>query len=227
MSAPVTLTIEIWSDVMCPWCIIGYKQLQKALAGLAGEIEADIRWHPFELNPDMPDEGEDIGQHMLRKYGQAPSEGGMGRMQQIAEHAGYEMRYLGEGEEPPRMIWNTRRAHMLLYWALDAHGAEAQTRLKLALFDAHFQQRRNVSDPATLLDIAESAGLDRAGAEAALNDDTLAQTVQREEMEAMGMGITSVPMMLVEKRFMIPGAQEPEVYEAYLRKVVNRMQDAD
>lgn len=226
MSDPARLTIEIWSDVMCPWCIIGYKQLETALAGLEGEIEADIRWRPFELNPDMPDEGEDAARHMMRKYGQEPSEGPMLRMQSIASEAGYEMRWLGEGEEPPRRLWNTRRAHMLLHWALDTAGPEAQTRLKLALFDAHFQQRRNVSDPEVLADIAESVGLDRAAAEAALADEDLARTIEAEEMDAVGKGFNSVPTMLVEGRFVIPGAQAPETYEAYLRKVVERMTDA-
>lgn len=222
MSAPARLSIDIWSDVMCPWCIIGYKQLQRALADLEGEIAADIRWHPFELNPDMPPEGEDIGRHMLRKYGQEPSESGMRHMQQIAEQAGYEMRYLGEGEEPPRHLWNTLAAHKLLHWALDVFGAEAQTRLKLALFDAHFQERRNVSDREVLLEIAERVSLDRAGAEAALDDESLTATIRRKEAEAIEMSITSVPMMLVNGRYMIPGAQEPEVYANALRKVVAR-----
>jgi len=226
MSVPARLTIDIWSDVMCPWCIIGYKELETALAGLAGEIEAEIRWRPFELNPDMPEEGEDAAQHILRKYGQQPSDGAMRHMQRIAKEAGYEMRWLGEGEEPPRRMWNTRRAHMLLHWALDTAGGEAQTRLKLALFDAHFQQRRNISDREVLAGIAESVGLDRKGAEAALADDGLAETVQAEEMDAIGKGINSVPMMLVEGRFMIPGAQDPETYANYLRKVVTRMTNA-
>lgn len=227
MTAPVRLSIEIWSDVMCPWCIIGYKQLQLALTELEGEIVADISWHPFELNPDMPEEGEDIAQHMLRKYGQETSTDGMGRMQAIAERAGYDMRYLGDGEEPPRMIWNTLKAHKLLHWALERHGQDAQTRLKLALFDAHFQQRKNVSDSETLFSIAKNLGIDMDGAIAAMESEALTAQIRAEEREAMEMGITSVPMMLVKRRFMIPGAQEPETYAAYLRKVAKRLQDAN
>lgn len=227
MTVPVRLSIEIWSDVMCPWCIIGYKQLQLALTELEGEIVADISWHPFELNPDMPEEGEDIAQHMLRKYGQETSTDGMGRMQAIAERAGYDMRYLGDGEEPPRMIWNTLKAHKLLHWALERHGQDAQTRLKLALFDAHFQQRKNVSDSETLFSIAKNLGIDMDGAIAAMESEALTAQIRAEEREAMEMGITSVPMMLVKRRFMIPGAQEPETYAAYLRKVAKRLQDAN
>lgn len=222
MSAPTRLSIDIWSDVMCPWCIIGYMNLQKALAELDGEIAADIVWHPFELNRDMPEEGEDIAQHMLRKYGQEPSAGGSGQMRKIAEQAGYDMRYLGGGEEPPRRIWNTLNAHKLLRWALECHGAEAQNRLKLALFDAYFQYSRNISDVDTLFAIAESLGLAMDGAAEAMADDALSERIHAEERAAMEKGITSVPMMLVEDRFMIPGAQDPEVYIATLRKVMER-----
>ncbi|MDG2002017.1 MAG: DsbA family oxidoreductase [Novosphingobium sp.] len=226
MTVPARLAIEIWSDVMCPWCIIGYKQLETALETLDGEVEANISWRPFELNPDLPEEGEDAAHHMMRKYGQEPSAGTMRQMQMIAEQAGYEMRFVGEGEEPPRRMWNTRLAHMLLHWALETGGSEVQTRLKLALFDAHFQQRRNISDREELAAIAESVGLDAIAVVAALNDERLSEKVQQDELDAVGKGINSVPMMLVEGRFMIPGAQDPETYAAYLRKVVTRMTDA-
>lgn len=230
MTGPVRLGIEIWSDVMCPWCVIGYYQLQRALVELSGEIEADILWRPFELNRDISEDGEDLEFHMMRKYGQGPSEAGTRQMQRIAESAGYKMRYLGPldeyGEEPLRRIWNTLKAHKLLHWALETQGREAQTRLKLALFDAHFQYRLNVSDPETLFAIAERAGLDMEGAAKAMEDEALAAHIREEERAAMEKGITSVPAMLVEGRFMIPGAQEPEVYVAYLRKVVARMNDA-
>lgn len=227
MTAPVRLAIDIWSDVMCPWCVIGYHQLRRALDELDGEIAADIRWHPFELNPDMPEEGEDMGQHMLRKYGRPPSEQMTRQMQAIAAEAGYTMRYRGEGEPPPRRLWNTHRAHMLLAWALETQGAVAQTRLKLALFDAYFQHHRNVSDPEHLFAIAESSGLAMDGATQAMGSEALSARIRKEEREAMEKGITSVPMMLVEQRFMIPGAQDLETYKAYLRKVVGRLKDAE
>jgi predicted DsbA family dithiol-disulfide isomerase len=147
-------------------------------------------------------------------------------MQAIADEAGYAMRYIGEEPEPPRMMWNTRAAHMLLHWTLDTAGPEVQTRLKLALFDAHFQQRRNVSDAEVLADIAASVGLDRAGAKAALAEEELARIIEDEEMDAIGKGINAVPTMLVEGRYMIPGAQDPDTYANYLRKVVTRMSDA-
>ena len=222
------VTIDIFSDVMCPWCIIGYKQLQKGLAQLDGEIEAELRWRPFELNPDMPGEGEEQAGHVQRKYNRTAAQAAEGReaMRAIAERAGYSFTYTGDAPEPAGMMWNTLQAHKLLCWTLDTAGAEVQTRLKLALFDAHFQQRRNISDPAVLLDLAAELGLDRAAAEAALADEALSRRVRLEEAAAWDMNISGVPAMLVQGKYLIPGAQEPEVYANALRRVVAREQAA-
>ncbi len=222
MNAPAQLTIDIWSDVMCPWCVIGFKHLERALDSLKGEVEAEIRWHPFELNRDMPPEGEDMAAHIARKYGVSPGQEVFGGMEGVAGRAGYSLRYTGKGEAPAARIWNTLLAHKLLRWALEQAGPEAQTRLKCALFDAHFQQRRNVSDRAILADIAQGVGLDRDGALAALDDESLAEAVRAEEAEALEMGIAAVPMMVINRKFMIPGAQESDVYRDVLRKAVAR-----
>jgi predicted DsbA family dithiol-disulfide isomerase len=224
VAGPVStkVTIDIWSDVMCPWCIIGYQQLQKGLDQLAGEVEAEVRWHAFELNPDMPPEGEEQMGHIARKYGRTAEQVAAGReqMRAIAERAGYSFDYAGAGEAPVGMMWNTFGAHKLLLWTLTTEGPKAQTRLKRALFDAHFQARRNVSDPAVLVEIAESVGLDPDAARAALSDEALGAMVRREEREAWDMNITGVPAMVVNGKYMIPGAQEPEVYANALRRVV-------
>jgi predicted DsbA family dithiol-disulfide isomerase len=218
------LTIDIYSDVMCPWCIIGYSQLQKGLAELQGEIEAEIRWLPFELNPDMPPEGEESVAHIARKYGRTLEQAKAGRDQMlgVGARAGYSFDYTGEGDPPPSMLRNTFAAHKLLKWALIEAGAEVQNRLKLALFDAHFQQRRDVSDPDVLVDVATAQGLDASGARAALGDTTLGAIVKQEEAQAFDMNISGVPAMIVQGKYMIPGAQEPEVYINALRRVVER-----
>lgn len=222
MTAPAKLTIDIYSDVMCPWCIIGYAQLQKGLAMVEGEIEAEVRWLPFELNPDMPPEGEESVAHIARKYGRTLEQAAAGRdqMRGAGERAGYSFAYAGEQPEPPAMLWNTFAAHKLLKWALIEAGAAKQTELKLALFDAHFQQRRNLSDPQVLVDCAVALGLDADGARAALDDEVLSQIVRREQAMAWDMNISGVPAMLVQGKFLIPGAQEPEVYAQALRRVV-------
>lgn len=224
MTQPAKITIDIFSDVMCPWCVIGHNQLQRGLAQLEGEIEAEVRWRPFELNPDMPPEGEGQSEHIARKYGRSSDEveANRDRLLAFGDRAGYSFRHTGDGAGPKAMMWNTFLAHKLLAWALDTAGADLQTRLKRALFDAHFQQRRNVSDPAVLLDIAAEQGLDRAGAEAALADEGLSRRIRQEEAAAWDMNISGVPAMLINGKFLIPGAQEPEVYANALRRVVAR-----
>ena len=222
MSVPIT--IDIWSDVMCPWCIIGYKQLEKALAELDGEVAAEVRWRPFELNPDMTTEGEDSAEHVQRKYGRTAEQAAAGRaqMSEIASRAGYSFKYSGEGEEPRPRIWNSFLLHKLLAHTLRAHGPEAQTRLKLALFDAHFQQRRDMSDPAVLAEIYVSVGLPRHEAEIAFDDPVLADLVRAEEAQAWDMNISGVPAMVINSKYLIPGAQEPEAYVNAIRRVIQR-----
>lgn len=225
---PQHLTIDIYSDVMCPWCLIGYGQLSKALGELEGEIAAEIRWRPFELNPDMPREGEEQEAHLQRKYRRPAEEGARirGQMKTIAEGAGVSLSFEGEGEAPPAMMWNTRDCHKLLAFALEQAGPAVQTQLKLALFAAHFNQRRNLSDRAVLLDIAAAAGLHREAAKAALDDPELEARVVAEEQQAWDLNITGVPAMIVEGRFMIPGAQAPEVYVNALRRVAAKSREA-
>lgn len=227
MSAPEPrrLTIDLWSDVMCPWCLIGYGQLRKGLELLEGEIEADIRWHAFELNFDMPPEGEEQEAHLQRKYGRSLEEGQgiRAQMRRTAESAGVSLDYQGDPEDsPPAMMWNTFLAHKLLGRALEIYGPEIQTALKLALFEAHFNRRENVSDPQVLLTIAEAQGLDREAAAVALEDEALSARVRAEERAAFDMNITGVPAMLVERKFMIPGAQDAQVYADALRRVAEK-----
>jgi predicted DsbA family dithiol-disulfide isomerase len=218
------LTIDIWSDVMCPWCVIGYKNLEKALASLDGEIAAEIRWLPFELNPEMPRQGEESRAHIARKYGRSPEEAAAGRsmMSERAREVGFPFDYTGEGDPPPSMLWNTFDAHKLLYWTRETAGAKAQTRLKLALFAAHFQQRRDIGDRAVLLDVAASEGLDRAAAEAAFDDPVIAAAVRGAERMAWENNVSGVPAMVIDRQFIVPGAQEPETYVNVLRRVVSR-----
>lgn len=223
-SLPHRMTIDIYSDVMCPWCLIGYGQLTKALDELDGEIEAQLRWRPFELNPDMPERGEEQETHLQRKYQRSAEEGAAirGQMKAIADGAGVSLAYEGEGDAPRAMMWNTRAAHKLLCWALEEAGPAIQTELKLALFKAHFNERRNVSEADVLLDIAAGVGLHREAAKAALADDDLEARVVAEERQAWDLNISGVPAMIVDGKFMIPGAQAPETYVNALRRVAEK-----
>ncbi|MBY6129177.1 DsbA family oxidoreductase [Qipengyuania aquimaris] len=225
MTQPRKLTIDIWSDVMCPWCLVGWGNLKQALGQLDGELDADVRWHAFELNPDMPEEGEERTAHIARKYGRTidQSKQVQGQMRQAAEQAGVSLDYEGDADPAPdAMMWNTFAAHRLLTWVIEEHSAEKQTELKLALFEAHFNQRRRIGEREVLLDVAEEVGLDREAAAAALDDEELARKTRVEERAAMEMNITGVPAMIVEGRFMIPGAQPPEAYVNALRRVAEK-----
>jgi predicted DsbA family dithiol-disulfide isomerase len=216
------VAVDIWSDVMCPWCAIGYTQFAKAKKGLEGEIEVEVRWMPFELNPDMPAEGKPQAQHLAEVYDRSPEEVAemRAKLLEVAARAGFSMDYDGEGNPPEPMMWNTFEAHKLLRWALADQNPDAQSALSLALFRAHFQQRRNVGKREVLLDIAADLGFDRAKAKAALEDEALAIAVRMEEQRALQNDIRSVPSFIVNGRYLIPGAQEPEVYRETLRKVV-------
>ena len=223
-----TLTIDIYSDVVCPWCLIGYGQLTKALEQLDGEIAAQIRWRPFELNPQMPPEGEEQEAHLQRKYRRSAEDGAAlrGQMKAIAEGAGVSLSYEGEGEAPPAMMWNTRDCHKLLTFALEEAGPQVQTALKLALFKAHFNERARLGDRELLLDIAAGVGLHRMAAKAALDDPDLEARVLAEEQQAWDLNISGVPAMIINGKFMIPGAQSPDVYVNALRRVAEKSRAA-
>ena len=216
------VAVDIWSDVMCPWCAIGYTQFAKALKELEGEIDVEVRWMPFGLNPEMPEEGKSQARHLSEVYERSAEEVAemRARLLEVAASAGFPMEYEGEGEGPEPMMWNTFEAHKLLRWALTIEGMEAQTALSLALFRAHFQQRRKIGKRSVLLDVAENLGFDRKAMEEALADEALGIAVRLEERRAAEAGITSVPSFIVNGRYLIPGAQEPEVYSETLRKVV-------
>ena len=214
------VTVDIWSDVMCPWCAIGYSQFARAVKELAVEIEVEARWMPFELNPDMPPEGKTQAEHIGKVYQRTPEQIAemQAGMEARAEAAGFPMSFTTASGEPA-MMWNTFEAHKLLRWALAVHGPEAQGRLSEALFRAHFQQRRKIGEREVLLDIAGEQGFDRAEAAAALADDALEIATRVEEKRGLEMGINSVPSFIVNGRYLIPGAQEPAVYAAALRRV--------
>ncbi|MXP42628.1 DsbA family oxidoreductase [Altererythrobacter soli] len=219
MSRP-TVDVQIWSDVMCPWCAIGYAQYAKALAELDGEIDVETRWMPFELNPDMPPEGKSQAQHLAETYNRSEDElsAMRRRLSEKAAEAGFPI----PADEPagqPGMMWNTFDAHKLLRWALAVEGPEAQTRLSQALFRAHFQERRSIGDREVLLDIAEAENFDRGAAAEALDEEALGIAVRLEEKRGLEAGINSVPSFVVNGKYLIPGAQEPAVFSATLRRV--------
>jgi predicted DsbA family dithiol-disulfide isomerase len=217
MTEPAMLRIDIVSDVVCPWCIIGYKQVEKALTLIATPVAAETWWHPFELNPDMPPQGEDTAEHIARKYGSTPeqSRANRTRLSDMGDSVGFPFRY-GDGMR----IYNTFKAHKLLTMAANERGWQAQTALKLALFKAYFQDRLDVSDEAVLLDIAEAQGFSRDGAAACIASEALTQAVRAEQQQWIDQNITGVPAIIFDQKFMVPGAQSAEVFADVIGKVL-------
>ncbi len=223
MTGLVPLRIDIVSDVVCPWCIIGLKQVEKALVLVDRDIAAETYWHPFELNPNMPPEGEDTAEHIARKYGSTPeqSRANRQRLSDIGDSVGFAFNY-GDGMR----IYNTFNAHKLLTIFGSERGWRAQTALKMALFSAYFQDRRDVSDIDVLCDIAEAQGMDRAAASAWINDAALTATVRAEMAYWTDQNITGVPAIIFDQKFMVPGAQSADVFADVINKVLAKREAA-
>ena len=210
------LRVDIVSDVVCPWCIIGYLQLQKALAEMPGEFELEIHWQPFELNPDMPAQGQELGEHIAQKYGSTPaqSRGARQRLIEIGESLEFQFDYF----EGMRMV-NTFKAHQLLHWA-ETQGQ--QTELKLALFRAFFTERQDVGNNEQLMAIASSIGLDGAEALRVLEDGRYATVVRDEQAKWLDRDVHAVPTFFIENSYMIPGAQDASVFVQALQRIRER-----
>lgn len=218
---PRTLHIDFVSDIVCPWCVVGLGGLEAALETLKAEgIEAEVHFQPFELNPQMPPEGENIVEHIGRKYGSTPEQSAANRAmitQRAAEAwPGFEMR-MG----PDSRIWNTFDAHRLLHWAgtvgAPQEGRDAQRALKAALFTAHFTEGRAMTDAGVLADAAAAAGLDRAKAVEVLSGGLYAAEVRAAEELWVSRGINGVPAVVVEGKWLISGGQPAGVFEEALR----------
>jgi predicted DsbA family dithiol-disulfide isomerase len=205
------MKIDFVSDVVCPWCAIGLASLQQALSRLQGEVQADLHFQPFELNPDMGPEGEDIVEHLSRKYRISAEQIAHNRDAIAARGEAVGFRF-GRRDR----TWNTFDAHRLLHWA----GLEGrQLPLKMALLQAYHRDGENVSDHEVLARIAREAGLDEAGARAVLATDAHAAAVRERERFYQAQGINGVPAVIVDDRYLISGGQPPEVYEQSLRRI--------
>jgi len=205
--------IDIVSDIMCPWCIVGFRQLEQAL-GATG-TGAFIRWHPFELNPDMPPQGQNLREHITEKYGVTPEQSQQNRMhlQALGKSLGIDFRF----DDQSRIV-NTFAAHELLDWAQDAG---LQHPLKLALFDAYFTQGQDVSEEAVLLDVAVSVGLDPASARDVLRSRSNAVQTRALQQVWSERGITGVPSMVFDGKYLLTGAQGMQTYMQMLQKTLS------
>jgi predicted DsbA family dithiol-disulfide isomerase len=212
----VPLKIDIVSDVVCPWCVIGYLHLQQALERMPAAFDITLRWHPFELNPTMPPGGENLRDHLQRKYGARAgnSRGTRERLEQLGEAAGFRFDYFDQ-----MRVVNTFRAHQLLHWAGEH---SAQTELALALFRAFFSERRDVSSTPVLVDIAVAVGLPGDEAVALLEAERLASTVRKQQQIWLERDVMAVPAFFFEDSYPLPGAQDPVTFESVLRRIYDR-----
>ncbi|AVB21693.1 MULTISPECIES: DsbA family oxidoreductase [Pseudomonas syringae group] len=208
------LKIDFISDVSCPWCVIGLRALDQALEALGDEVQAQIHFQPFELNPNMPAEGQDIKEHIAEKYGSTPEQ--IEAIHETIRERGAELGFtFGKGE---RRIYNTFDAHRLLHWA-EQEGK--QPALKQALFVAYFSELKDPSNHQTLADVAQKVGLDRLRAQAILDSDEFASDVREAEQLWTSRGITSVPTMVFNDQYAVSGGQPVEVFVSAIRQMLS------
>lgn len=214
------LQIDIVSDIACPWCAIGYARLEQAMAQLGAEYECDVQWHAFELNPAHDGQGEPILPALAKKYGRSEEDmrQGQDQMMAIAKDLGINFEKLQE-----RYTCNTFDAHRLVKWA-DEHGQ--QTAMKQALFEAYFGKGLDVSDQDILLSCVEGLGLDVESARQVLASDQFADVVRADEAKYQQAGVSSVPAFIINNKYLISGAQEPDAFVKALKDISHESQDA-
>jgi predicted DsbA family dithiol-disulfide isomerase len=215
------MRIDFVSDVSCPWCAIGLKSLDQALAQVGGDITVDMHFQPFELNPGMKAEGQDIVEHITEKYGSTPAQ--MAQSQEVIRQRGAALGFTFDMDARSR-IYNTFDAHRLLHWA---EGQGRQRALKEKLFEAYFTKGEDPSAHEVLLRLAGEVGLDQDGARAVLESNQYADEVRQLEYYWQRAGIRSVPAIVINQRHLISGGQPPEVFEQALRQIAQQDEELE
>lgn len=217
-----TLQIDFVSDVACPWCAVGLGGLEQALENLLGQVDAHINFQPFELNPAMGPEGQDMTEHLTQKYGSTPEQQAQIRETIRARGAAVGFSFKPEGRG---RIWNTFDAHRLLHWAGE-QGADKQYALKKELLIAYHGRAENVSDAEVLVRASLTAGLDEGRAREILGSDEYALAVRENELRWQQAGISSVPAVIVNRQYLISGGQPVAAYEDALRRIASEVAQA-
>jgi predicted DsbA family dithiol-disulfide isomerase len=198
--------IEVYSDTICPWCYVGLARLQEALAARPG-LAVELGWLPFELNPDLPPEGEDRRAYMLRRFGDVNRfAAGQQQLLDLGRPLGIDFQFDRVTRAP-----NTRRSHALIGWAGE-RGGELQTRVKQRVLAAHFTEGLDIADPQVLAGLAADCGLERDAALQAIADPARHAEIEALEAQAQGWGISGVPTFIFDRRYAFSGAQPLEVF---------------
>ena len=213
MANSTHLKIDFVSDVVCPWCAIGLKSLQQALQQLDGEVSVDLHFQPFELNPQMAPEGENVAEHLAHKYGSTPEQ--MAQNREGIRQRGASLGFVFNMDKRDR-IYNTFDAHRLLHWA-ELHGK--QLALKTALLEAYFSHGEDVSSHQVLARVAGEVGLDAAEAGKVLAEGRYAEDVRKQERFYQQQGVRAVPSVIINDKYLVQGGQPPEVFAQTLRQV--------
>ncbi|TPM35872.1 DsbA family protein [Mesorhizobium sp. B2-3-5] len=213
MSEANAITIDVVSDVVCPWCFIGQKRLDRAVAA-AGDVDVTIRWRPFQLDPTIPPQGKDRREYMLAKFGSDERIREVhGRIEPLGEAEGISFAF-----DAIKVAPNTLDAHRLIRWA-GAAGAAVQNRLVRRLFQLNFEEGVNIGDPAVLVEAAREAGMDASVVATLLPTDADVEAVRAEIATASRMGITGVPCFLLEGKYAVMGAQDVDTLADAIRQV--------
>ena len=209
-----TLDIQFISDVMCPWCVVGLGNLNKALDSLKDTVSADITFQPFELNPEMRPEGQNVSEHIIEKYGitKAQSDDNRAMIQARGKEVDFDFNFT-----PESRMRNSFDAHRLLHWA-QLEGKQAE--LKMALFKAHFTHNQDISDYSTLANLAASINLDPAAAKGILDNGHFADEVRQQEQLWKQHGITSVPTVIINNKYAISGGQPAETFRKTIEDIL-------
>ncbi|WP_165219459.1 DsbA family oxidoreductase [Affinirhizobium pseudoryzae] len=208
------LTIDLVSDVVCPWCYLGKARLELAIAEVQDTVGIDINWRPYRLNPDYPPEGVDQKAALEAKLGGAEAVSrGHAMLSELGREVGIAFDF-----EAIKIGPNTLDAHRLIHWAM-TESREHQERVVTLLFKANFEEGRNVGDHAVLLDIAEEAGLERSVIAALLASDADKDLVIGEIAAAQKMGVNGVPFFIIDQQYAVSGAQTPDVLADAFRQI--------
>ena len=208
------IKIDIISDVVCPWCIIGYKRLERAITELELEDKVEVEWHPYELNSYMAPEGEDVYQHVADKYGMSIEESiqSFANMSRLGNEVGFTLDFFAG----MKMV-NTSDAHLLLHYAKESN---KQTELKITLFKAFFSERKDVSHRSVLLQLVKNIGLDMDEATLRLESDAIRNTITSEQKYWRNQGVSSVPTMLFDRDKKVIGTQSIADYKKILTEII-------
>jgi predicted DsbA family dithiol-disulfide isomerase len=207
------IRIDLVSDVVCPWCIIGYKRLERALESVSDQLTAEIQWHPFELNPHMPEGGQNLRDHVIEKYGVTAEQSTETRemLTSLGKELGFDFRFSDDSR-----MYNTHKAHQLLMWA---ESFDKKHQLKMALFSANFTDGKNIDDNSVLVTLAEQVGLNGAEALEVIQSKDWSEKVDLAELSWTSAGIQAVPAYVINRKHLISGAQEPEVLAQALLQI--------